>query len=671
MLLLAYWIVGAAVLTYVPTHGTVGGVLGGWALAGLLPYLVGGTLARRSALASELRAASARLRDEQELRAGRAAAEERNRMARELHDVIAHCVSVMVVQTGAARRVFAADLPSARGALRVVESSGREALVELRRIVGVLRRGGEELSDSAAPGLALLDTLAERSSGAGLPVELHVEGELAALSPDMDLVAYRVVQEALTNAIKHAGPARASVSIAVSERGLDLWVSDTGRGSATERGSVNGSGHGLVGMTERVEHYGGELEAGPREDGGFEVSAWMPLSGPLNSGPPAGLVDVESEPETRFRWPWLDPVLAGVVLAVLDAEVLTVHHRRGPLALNVLAVVGIALVTVWRRRSPFVFLLAVGLLGSVMNAWLIELSKSPLTGAYFVLVPPYTVAAWGARREAPAGFAVFLGCAAGSQLISQRGKLGDFAGAAFAIGAAWAAGRAIRSYRLLTAELRRANAQLAAEREDRARLAVAGERSRIARELHTAVARSVAAMVVQAEGALSLLGEDSEQADAAMDEIEATGRAALVEMRRVLGVLRHGKASGELTPQPGVDQIYALIQQARDDGRAVALRVEGDTGTLAAGVELGLYRILENALGSAGEGAVEVALLFGEDELELRLQADRDGPNGWPTDVMRERLALCGGRVEATADDEYGWRFGARMPRGLFEGVAA
>jgi signal transduction histidine kinase len=671
IVLLAYWTVGAGVVTYVPSHGTVGGLLGGWALAGVLPYLIGRTLARRSAIASELTATAARLRHEQELRARRAAAEERNRMARELHDVIAHCVSVMVVQTGAARRVVGADLQSAREALRVVESSGREALVELRRIVGVLRRGGDDLSDSAAPGLAQLDVLAERSRGAGLPVELHVEGEVAALSPDLDLVAYRVVQEALTNAIKHAGPARASVSVAVGERSVELKVSDTGRGSALERRSVNGSGHGLVGMAERVEHYGGELQAGAREGGGFEISARMPLTAPVSARASPGVKDAASESEPPFRWPWLDRALAGLVLVVLEAEVLTAQHRRGPLALNVLAVVAIALATVWRRRSPLVFLLVVGLLGSLMNAWLIELNKSPLIGVYFVLVPPYTVAAWGARREACAGLAVFLGGAAASQLTSQRGKLADFAGAAFTVSASWAAGRAIRSYRLLTAELRRANAQLAAEREDRARLAVAGERSRIARELHTAVARSVAAMVVQAEGALSLLGEDPEQADAAMGEIETTGRAALAEMRRVLGVLRRGEGPGELAPQPGVDQIYALIQLARNNGRAVELRVAGDAGTLAAGVELGLYRILENALASAREGRVEVALLFAEAELELRLEADCDGPNGWPTDVMRERLALCGGRVEPVADDDGGWRFSVRMPRGLFQGVAA
>ncbi|MGZ4304370.1 MAG: sensor histidine kinase [Solirubrobacteraceae bacterium] len=671
IVLLAYGMVGAAVVTYVPTHGTVGGMLGGWALAGLLPYLAGRTLARRSALAAELRAASARLRDEQELRARRAAAEERNRMARELHDVIAHCVSVMVVQTGAARRVAAADVQSAREALRVVESSGREALVELRRIVGVLRRGRDELPDLAAPGLAQLDALAERSRGAGLPVDLTVEGELAALSPELDLVAYRVVQEALTNAIKHAGPARASVSVAVGKRGLELVVSDNGRASAPEQASVNGSGHGLVGMAERVKQYGGELQAGARQDGGFEVSARMPLSRPVNSVAPASAEEAETEPEARIRWPWLDPVLVGVVLVVLETAVLAVDHRRGPLVLNVLAVAGIALATVWRRRSPFVFLLVVGLLGSVMNAWLIEFDKSPLIGIYFVLVPPYTVAAWGTRSEALAGLVVFISGAAGSQLISQRGKLGDFVGAAFTVSAAWAVGRAIRSHRLLTAELRRTNAQLAAEREDRARLAVAGERSRIARELHTAVARSVAAMVVQAEGCLRLLGEDPKQADAAMDEIETTGRAVLAEMRRVLGVLRHGEALRELTPQPGVDQIYALIQQARHEGRAVELRVDGDAGTLAAGIELGLYRILENALGSAGGGPVRVALMFGQDELELRLEADCDGPNGWPTDVMRERLVLCGGRVEPAAGDEAGWRFGAWMPRGLFEGAAA
>ncbi len=662
-----YWLGGAAVVTFVPASGTVGSWLAGWVLAGALPFAVGRTLARRSALARELAAGAERLREEQDLRARVAAAEERNRMARELHDVVAHCMSVMVVQTGAARRVAEIDTEAARGALRVVEGSGREALVELRRLVGVLRRTSGEAEDRAAPGMAGLGALVERCRAAGLPVELHVSGQTASLSGDLDLVVYRVVQEALTNAIKHAGPASAEARIEVGARELKLRVSDSGRGPAVTRAASNGSGHGLIGMAERVAAYRGELHAGPRSGGGFEVAARIPLDQSMPAPSSVSVRPRETITEAGLRWPWLDPVLAGVVLVVLEAAALGADHHRGPLALNMLAVAAIALAAVWRRRFPFAFLIVVGLLGSVMNTYLIEFKDSPLLGAYFVLVPAYTVAAWAQDREAFAGLALFIAGAAVSQLISQRGQAGDFAGAVFTVCAAWAAGRAIRSYRRLTSELERTNARLALEREDRARLTVAGERSRIARELHAAVAQSVTAMVVQAEAALGLLGRDPERADTAMGAIEATGRLALCEMRRILGVLRHGEQSGERAPQPGVDQIYALIQQARDRGQQIELSVDGELGTLTVGVELGLYRILESALQSAemdADGPIGVSVHFDDEQLELELTAPGKGPGAWPTDAMRARVALCGGHVDA-ANEGNGWRFSAWLPRGL------
>ena len=179
-----------------------------------------------------------------------------------------------------------------------------------------------------------------------------------------------------------------------------------------------------------------------------------------------------------------------------------------------------------------------------MNAFLTTLDHSPLLAAYFLLVPAYTVAAWLARRQAVLALAFLLGSTAISELIAHHQPLGNLAGAAFTISAAWAAGRAIRARRALTSELQRTSARLTAEREDRAQLAVAGERSRIASELHAIVARSVAAMVVQAEGARSLLAEDPERADVAMGAIEDTGRQTLAEMRRILGVLRHGDDRG-------------------------------------------------------------------------------------------------------------------------------
>ena len=276
----AYWLAGVVVITYSQPGGSVGAVLGNWALVGGLPFAVGRTLETRRALTQELEESTARLADAQEHRAGRAAAEERNRMARELHDVIAHDVSVMVLQSSGARGIASRDVERARAALRVVESAGRDALVELRRIVGVLHRDSEPLAGSAAPGLSQLDALVDRARAAGLPVDVRVDGRLEALSPGLDLVAYRVVQEALTNAIKHAGPARARVNVTVAAGCLELEVSDNGHGATPDRNNRREPGHGLVGMSERVRLYGGELCAGRRTDThGFEVRARIPLDG--------------------------------------------------------------------------------------------------------------------------------------------------------------------------------------------------------------------------------------------------------------------------------------------------------------------------------------------------------------------------------------------------------
>jgi signal transduction histidine kinase len=246
-----------------------------WALFVVIPFAAGRAVASRSALNRELRASADRLEREQEERALRAAAEERNRIARELHDVVAHSVSVMVIQTAAARRVAGEDPDAAREALSSVEACGRDALIEMRRMVGVLRRGDIELA-APAPGLSHLPALAERARAAGLPVELRVEGEPLAVPPGLDLVAYRVVQEALTNAIKHAGPARARVHVKFTPDLLELDVSDTGGGPANPDVHAGG-GHGLVGMRERITLYGGELYVGRGRGGGFRVQARLPL----------------------------------------------------------------------------------------------------------------------------------------------------------------------------------------------------------------------------------------------------------------------------------------------------------------------------------------------------------------------------------------------------------
>jgi signal transduction histidine kinase len=261
-----------------PGNSTALNVVATWLLFVAIPFVGGRAIASRSALNRELRANAERLEREQVERARRAAADERTRIARELHDVVAHSVSVMVIQTAAARRVAPADRDAARQALASVESCGRDALIELRRMVGVLRRGDVELAGVAAPGLAQLGELATRARAAGLPVELRLEGDRAQLPAGLDLVAFRVVQEALTNAIKHAGPARAVVHVSCTDSALELEISDTGRGPlANDDLQAGAVGHGLVGMRERLALYGGELQAGRRRGGGFEVKARIPL----------------------------------------------------------------------------------------------------------------------------------------------------------------------------------------------------------------------------------------------------------------------------------------------------------------------------------------------------------------------------------------------------------
>ncbi len=246
------------------------------ALFAVLPFAVGRALAGRRALIAELREGARRLEAEREETAREAVTEERTRIARELHDIVAHCVSVMVIQTGAARSVARNDRAAAREALGAVESSGREALAEMRRMVGVLRKGDVELADTAPPGLSQLAALATRARAAGLPVEVHVEGRPRDLPAGLDLAAYRVIQEGLTNAIKHAGGARARVVVLYAPTVLELEVSDDGVGPAPPA-QESGSGHGLIGMRERLRLYGGELHSGRRRGGGFAVSARIPL----------------------------------------------------------------------------------------------------------------------------------------------------------------------------------------------------------------------------------------------------------------------------------------------------------------------------------------------------------------------------------------------------------
>jgi signal transduction histidine kinase len=243
-------------------------------------FLLGGGLSlasfalqRRTRRAAELERFAAGLEREREERTRAAVEDERRRIARDLHDVIAHSVSVMTVQAGAARLLLTDTPERAAEPLLAVEETGRQALAEMRRLLGMLRTADSEPTLAPQPGIADLTPLVELVRQSGLPVEFSVEGGPEALPPGIDVAAYRIVQEALTSALAHAGPARARVTVRYGREALDLEIADDGR-SRRENG---GARAGLVAAQERVSVYGGELEAGPRTGGGYAVRAHLPL----------------------------------------------------------------------------------------------------------------------------------------------------------------------------------------------------------------------------------------------------------------------------------------------------------------------------------------------------------------------------------------------------------
>ena len=218
-------------------------------------------------------------------RARQAVAAERLRIARELHDVVAHALSVIAVQAGTGRVVLERDPATARSALESIEGTSRSALGEMRRLLAVLRADGDDGTEPLAPspGLDDLDTLVAVTVRSGLPVEVRIDGERTPLPTGVELAAFRIVQEALTNVRRHAGATKAVVRVAWRPGAVDVEVLDDGRGSSAAgepSGIVRGGGHGLVGMRERAALYGGTLESGNRPGGGYRVAAHLPVGEP-------------------------------------------------------------------------------------------------------------------------------------------------------------------------------------------------------------------------------------------------------------------------------------------------------------------------------------------------------------------------------------------------------
>jgi signal transduction histidine kinase len=374
----------------------------------------------------------------------------------------------------------------------------------------------------------------------------------------------------------------------------------------------------------------------------------------------------------------LDVVIALVWLVALEADALTSVHISGPRWFNVAAVGVAALAAIGRRQHPMTYLIVVGVCSAALTNGLTSSDYATVTGVYSVLIPTYTIGAWLPRRRGLQLMCVWVVCA--ELLIAATGPtVSGTIGPLLAGGVAFAAGLVMRSQRELIVSLREASRRLVDERADRERLAVASERARLTRDLHETVAGGVTAMVVQAEAALNMMARDPDSTHESLSavdsitSIETSGREVLVQLRHILGVLRHGGGAKQLTPQPGLGEVHQLLERSREQGRPVDFRVVGDPGNLLAGLDMATYRILEDVLEDPGwdQGeSLTVTLRFSDRDVEIDLCTGSPGGRSWPALAIRQRVAMFNGDVHLSSRDDATSQMIIRLPR-VIEGALA
>jgi signal transduction histidine kinase len=343
------------------------------------------------------------------------------------------------------------------------------------------------------------------------------------------------------------------------------------------------------------------------------------------------------------------------VTVMAAADLLTSHHRRGGIVLNLVLAIALGACVALRRSHALLYATATIGLAVICTAATTDVRLFPLA-FYLLLGPAYALAVYEDLPRGLVGLGVVLLGAGAVNLVAWRPAMfGDFLFPIAVLVCAFAVGRALWGGRALAAEIEGRNRRLAAEREHRERLAVAEERTRIARQLQVVVANEVSEMVVAAELARRRLDDDLAGAVRAMATIEETGRAALAEMRRILGVLRDS-VELVLEPQPGLGAVHGLVERARNDGQRVELTVDGEPGPLPASVELAAYRVIEESLAqreprAASREALEIQFSFREHELVLVL-SQAALPTSPATIAIRERVAACHGELseELSAD---------------------
>jgi signal transduction histidine kinase len=635
------------------------------------PIVVGRLLRGRAALNRALREKAALLERRREEAAGRAVVDERTRIAGELHDVVAHALSAMTVQATGARRLALSRPELALTAFGAIETAGREALDELRRLLGVLRREDAEITLAPQPSLRHVHSLLRRTSAAGLPVTLRIEGEERELGAGTDVTAYRVLQDALAAARAVGGAGRAEIRLRFSAGALEIVVRDDGPATVARP---------LMGIRERVILHGGRFIAAPRRgSSGHIVRATLPLDGapPADHATPLGrdaaaahaaatphaaadapptaaraaaaaphaaathtaaaaphTAAAASAPDGARPLPPLSPaaaprgfaqrcfrrlsrgerfdVIGAAVLALAGVvEVAFLPARSGPLVANVVVSLGYTLPFAWRRRAPIPAVLAV-IVAALTMAFALTQIKDLFVPFVVVLAVAYAAAAYRDGVQAYGALALILAAMPLIVLSFDTHQSGDYFFPPLTAALAWLAGRIVRARTRLSAELHEAAARLAEANEDAQRQAAIDERRRIAREMHDLVAHSMSVMVVQAGGARRILQKDPARALEAATRIERTGREALGEMRNLLGVLHGADQPRQLAPQPTLAEIGELVARARSAGLPTVLEFRGERRDLPPGLDLAAYRIVQegltNALKHAGRAPTTVTV---------------------------------------------------------------
>ena len=662
----------------------------------LAPAAGGRVVRDRTHLVEVLEAQARDLETGRRLQAEAVASRERNRVSRELHDIVSHRVSEMVVQTHAARLLATHDPRRAPGAIEAVETTGNRALTEMRRLVGVLRRGDEALALAPPPTLARLGALIDRIRADGRAVELVEEGEPSTELPaGIEVAAYRIVEQALDVAAGSTS-GTAEVRVRRGRRALQLEIAEAEIGGAppsnveaaqAQPPAIVGDAVASVGIRERVMAFGGELQLEPTSNGGRLIRVRLPLDGrPRAAGRPrsadrplaAGQVTAPGgwrrfRAAARFHR-HADALLVLALIAIAAGEVAASSAREGPLWANAVMSTLVTAPLLLRRSYPLAALGASYSAAAVMCAFLTPASELGSLSFLVLLFLPYACAVHTGARAAWAGLALALSGVLAIEVLEQTFAWPDLIFRALVVSLSWLAGRMVSARASMAREIAERAQVLERLREEQNAAAAEAERSRIARELHDVVAHTLSVMVVQAGAARWALERQADRAVAALDIVEETGRATLAELRRLLDVLEPDEHRSALTPQPGLAQLSELLEQTRKAGLPVELQVEGDISAVPDDLQLAAYRIVQEALTNARRhaGPAQARVMVRSTATSLAVEISDDGRGTEKKDAdeqpghglagMRERVAVYGGEISAGPRDGGGFVVCARLP---------